>query len=125
MSKPMSSSATMLPGVDERRDRARLRHGRDVERAALGADLELLLEVAGRTRSRRCSRRPTLIMSSKIFWYAATSSGSPALRRFTSPVFSFWPLPPPPVATAVVVVVVAAARAQCECHRDDGNDQCS
>ena len=37
--EPLSTSAG---------DRARLRHGREVERAAFGTDLELLLEVAGR-----------------------------------------------------------------------------
>ena len=37
-------------------DGAGLRHGGDVERAALGPDLELLLEVADRARPRRRSR---------------------------------------------------------------------
>ena len=36
----------MLPGVDERRDGAGLRDRGNVERAAFGSDLELLLEVA-------------------------------------------------------------------------------
>ena len=66
MSKPRSSSGDDRPESASVGDRAGLGHGGDVERAALGADLELLLEVARPTRSRRCSRSPTLISSSKI-----------------------------------------------------------
>src|SRR4051794_13782397 len=44
--------------------------------------------------------------SSKIFWYASVSSGSPALSRFTFPVFF---APPPVVAVPPPALVLSSS----------------
>ena len=101
MSKPRSSSEIDVARVDGLVDHGPgLRGQRDVERAALGADLELLLEVVRRPRSRRRSRPPALIRSSTSVWSASPSSADSAFSTLTLPVFSsvagVAPSPPPP-----------------------------
>ena len=56
MSKPDVLERDDVARLGQVGDRAGLRHGGDVERAALGPDLELLLEVADRLDLDRRSR---------------------------------------------------------------------
>ena len=67
MSKPEVLERHDASRVDEGRDRTRLGDGGHVEGAALGPDLELLLEVADRLDLDLYSAS-ALISSSKISW---------------------------------------------------------